>query len=88
MAAAHSIRRRGNNGGSSRNAGGGNTKYDRSITLFNDQGRLLQIDYAVACTDRGLPVVCVNLGDVVLVAVAKQGGGEKSCKFWKSCRCF
>jgi len=78
VAAAHSIRRRGNNGGSSRNAGGGNTKYDRSITLFNDQGRLLQIDYAVACTDRGLPVVCVNLGDVVLVAVAKQGGGEKS----------
>ena len=45
-------------------------KYDRSVTTFSDQGRLLQVEYAtVAAEERGRGLtVCVELNGVVIMA--------------------
>lgn len=47
------------------------SRYDRSITLFNDEGKLMQVEYAMRCTERGLPVVCLNLGDCIMLIVVR-----------------
>lgn len=45
-------------------------KYDRSVTTFSDQGRLLQVEYAtIAAEERGRGLtVCVELNGVVIMA--------------------
>ena len=45
-------------------------KYDRSISTFNDQGRLLQVEYAMESTKRGPTTVCLCYSDwMVLMTV-------------------
>lgn len=50
-------------------------KYDRSVTTFSDQGRLLQVEYAtIAAEERGRGLtVCVELNGVVIMAFPSSG---------------
>ncbi len=45
--------------------------YDVSLTLFNPQGRLQQLEYALRVIDRGLPVVGLIVKEGVLLSAAK-----------------
>lgn len=47
----------------------GNEKYDRSISTFNDEGRLLQVEYAMECTKRGSTTVCMCWNDSMVMIV-------------------
>ena len=38
-----------------------NAKYDRSITTFSNQGRLLQVEYGIEASNQGHSVVCLQL---------------------------
>lgn len=47
----------------------GNEKYDRSISTFNDEGRLLQVEYAMECTKRGSTTVCMCWNDSMVMII-------------------
>ena len=45
-----------------------NNKYDRQITTFDPNGRLLQVEYARECTLRGKTCAFVNYENDIIVA--------------------
>ena len=50
-------------------------KYDRSISTFNEEGRLLQVEYAMESTKRGPTTVCFCYSDwMVLMTVGPSNG--------------
>lgn len=54
-----------------------NTQYDRSITIFSDEGRLLQVEYAIDASTRGNSVICLNYnGSIICSAIVTQEGDD------------
>lgn len=47
-------------------------KYDRQITTFDPNGKLLQVEYAHECTKRGQSCAFVNYNDDMIIAVMKR----------------
>ena len=72
--AAHSRRRGGGGGVSTR--GPGSPRYDRSITTFDRSGRLLQVEYGMEAADRGETVVAVWTAGGIYVLVKSQASSS------------
>ena len=48
-------------------------KYDRSISIFNEDGQLLQVDYAIhGTTLRGQPILCMSYDNTVVLCVVNS----------------
>ena len=48
------------------------SKYDQSINLFNPNGRLLQVDYAEAASQKGSPIIAFTLNDTAVILTPSQ----------------
>eukprot|EP00816_Leptocylindrus_hargravesii_P008138 CAMPEP_0196805278 /NCGR_PEP_ID=MMETSP1362-20130617/5054_1 /TAXON_ID=163516 /ORGANISM="Leptocylindrus danicus, Strain CCMP1856" /LENGTH=297 /DNA_ID=CAMNT_0042178121 /DNA_START=161 /DNA_END=1051 /DNA_ORIENTATION=+ len=45
-------------------------KYDRSISIFNEDGQLLQVDYAIhGTTLRGQPILCMSYNNTAVLCI-------------------
>jgi 20S proteasome alpha/beta subunit len=64
---------------SSLSRGRSRQQYDRSITLFSDDGRLLQVEYSAEASNKGSTVACLKCSDKsVCFAVETIGGTDDS----------
>uniref|UniRef100_A0A7S2PI33 Proteasome alpha-type subunits domain-containing protein n=1 Tax=Leptocylindrus danicus TaxID=163516 RepID=A0A7S2PI33_9STRA len=48
-------------------------KYDRSISIFNEDGQLLQVDYAIhGTTLRGQPILCMSYNNTAVLCIVNS----------------
>ena len=50
--------------------------YDRAITVFNPEGRLFQVEYAIEAVKHGTPAVGIKAKDGVVIVVQKKSATD------------
>jgi len=55
-------------------------RYNSSLTVFNPEGHLLQLDYALIAVQNGLPSVGLRATDAVILAIERKPDDDKKAE--------